>query len=107
MKTPWMLKTILVLVLAGGSLAVGCGNSSVEGTYKDSEGAVTLELKGGKASLNAGMVRIDGAYTVDGNKVTIRPTEGADADALVFTIDKDGSLDPPPGGAFTKLGRTK
>ena len=99
-------KSLLILVLAGAILAVGCGGGSAEGKYKDAEGAINLELKGGKATLNLGPSRIDGTYTVDGDKVSIRPTVGDTSQAMVFTMNKDGSLDGPPGSDIKKLQKT-
>src|ERR1700733_5604697 len=97
MNNSWIRTVVLVCILAGLSLAAGCGGTNVEGTYHDPDNAVTLELKGGKAGLNLGMLHIDGAYTVDGNKLTIQPPEGNTGETMVFGINKDGSLAGPPG----------
>jgi hypothetical protein len=106
MNSPWIRRALLTSVLAGVSLAVGCG-SNPEGKYRDSNGSVTLELKGGKATLNYGMVRIDGTYTVDGDKITMRPTVGETSQTMIFTMNKDGSIDGPPGSDITKLRKAK
>jgi hypothetical protein len=109
MASAWSRNVMLVVVLAGAGLAAGCGGSifgggsSPEGKYQASDGSVTLELTGGKASLNIAQIHIDAAYTVDGNKLTIRPLEGAVSQTLVFTINKDGSLDAPQGAPFPRL----
>ena len=60
MNSPWIRKALLVSVLAGAALAVGCGGTNPDGKYRDSDGAVTLELKGGKANLDYGQIHIDG-----------------------------------------------
>jgi hypothetical protein len=105
MNSRWISKTLLVFVLAGVGLAVACG-SNPEGKYRDADGSVTLELKSGKAGLNYGQVHIDGAYTVDGDKLTIRPLEGATEQTMVFTMNKDGSLTGPPGIGMDHLVKT-
>lgn len=106
MNTPWMRKATLVSVLAGTALAIGCG-SNPEGKYRDSDGSVTLDLKAGKATLDYGRIRIDGTYTVDGNKITMRPIVGNTSQTMVFTINKDSSIDGPPGSDITGLQKTK
>jgi len=109
MTSAWNRKVILVFVLAGAGFAVGCsssifgGGSNPDGKYQASDGSVTLELNGGKASLNIAQIHIDGAYAVTGDKLTIRPLEGNTSQALVFTINKDGSLDAPQGAPFPRL----
>lgn len=106
-------RAILVFVLIGAGFAAGCGGSILgggsnpDGKYQASDGSVTLELNGGKASLNVAQIHIDGAYTVDGNKLTIRPLEGAISQTMVFTINKDGSLDAPQGAPFPRLEKVK
>jgi hypothetical protein len=103
MNSQWIHKSLLILVLAGATLSVGCGGGISDGTYKDPQGAVTLELKGGKATLNYGGIRIDGAYTVDGDKLSLRPTAGDTSQAMVLTVNKDGSIDGPPGTEIKNL----
>jgi hypothetical protein len=107
MNGSWIRNAILVFVLADLSLAAGCGGASVEGTYHDSDNAVTLELKGGKVGLNFGMMHIDGAYTVDGDKITIRPLEGDTSQTMVFVINNDGSLAGPQGSEMPRLVKAK
>ncbi|MBV9183088.1 MAG: hypothetical protein JO356_17435 [Acidobacteria bacterium] len=107
MKNSWSRKAIVVLALTTVGIAAGCFDADVDGKYREAEGAVKLELKEGKATLDVGQVRIDGKYTVDGDKVTIRPVDGPNPDTLVLTVGKDGSLSAPPNGLFTKLVKTK
>jgi hypothetical protein len=96
--------TLLVTVLAGTEIASGC--SSVEGNYRDSDTAVTLELKDGKCTLGLGPERIPCTYKVDGDKVTLLPTAGDKNQTIVLTV-KDGTLVGPPGGLITKLEKVK
>ena len=103
MRSLWIRKALVVLVLAGAALEIGCLSPDRDGTYRDAAGAVTLELKGGKAALNYGGIHIDGTFTVDGDKLTIRPTVGNTSQTMVFTGDKDGSREGPPGSDITKL----
>jgi hypothetical protein len=106
MTSSWIRKAILISIMAGACLAIGCG-SKPEGTYKDPDGAVTLALKDGKASLDFGMIHIDAAYTVDGDKLTLTPLQGNAAQAMVFVINSDGSLAGPPGSEMPKLVKAK
>jgi hypothetical protein len=107
MNTTWIRKALLISVLAGAALAVGCGSASPDGKYQDSNGAVTLELKGGKASLDYGQIHSDGTYTVDGDKITIQPVVGDTRQTVVFVMNKDGSIDGPPGSEITNLQKVK
>jgi hypothetical protein len=107
MNSPWMRKALLFSVLAGTGLAVGCGSANPVGKYQDSDGAVTLELKDGKASLSYGPIRLDGTYQVDGDKITVRPVVGDTNQTMVFVVNKDGSIDGPPGSQITKLQKAK
>ena len=101
MNRSWIRKALVILALSGAALEIGC-TADRDGTYRDAAGAVTLELKGGKAGLNYGRIRIDGSYTIDGDKLTIRPTVGDTSQTMVFTINSDGSIDGPPGSDITK-----
>jgi len=103
MNSQWFHKTVLTLVLAGATLAVGCGGGVSDGTYKDPQGAVTLALKGGKATLDYGGIRIDGTYTVSGDQLTVRPTVGDASQSMVLTVNKDGSIDGPQGSEIKNL----
>ncbi|HEV3332964.1 MAG TPA: hypothetical protein VG096_18380 [Bryobacteraceae bacterium] len=107
MNSPWIRKALLVFVLAGAALTVGCGGSGPDGKYRDSDGAVTLELKGNKATLDFGQIHIDGTYTMDGGKLTIRPVVGDASQTMVFVVNADGSIDGPPGSAIPKLQKVK
>jgi hypothetical protein len=53
-------------------------------------------------------VYIDGKYTVDGDKVTLKPVNDPNPDTLILTIGKDGSLNATsPNPLFDKLVKTK
>ncbi len=106
MNRAWVRRALVIAILAGVGFAVGCG-AHVDGTYKDSDGAVTLKLNAGKASMDFGPVHLDAAYSVSGNKVTLTPLQGDTRQTLVFTIDSDGSLEPPAGTMFPKLLKQK
>ncbi|HYB62212.1 MAG TPA: hypothetical protein VEH50_12140 [Methylomirabilota bacterium] len=106
MNNRWIRKVLLVSVLAGVGLAVACG-ANPEGTYRDPDGAVRLQLKSGKASLDVGPLHLDAAYKVDGDKLTLTPLQGDTRQTIVFTIDKDGSLEGPPDSMFPKLLRQR
>jgi hypothetical protein len=73
--------TLLVSVLVGTGIAIGC--SSVDGNYRDSDGTVTLELKDGKCNQTFGPERIPCTYKVDGDKVTLSPTIGDKSQTIV------------------------
>ena len=105
MSKTWIRKVVAVCALVVIGFAVGCFNDPA-GSYRDAEeanGATVLELKDGKATINFGQIRIDAKYTVDGDKVTIKP-EGGPAQTLVLIIQGDGSLKAEtPNPLFQKL----
>jgi hypothetical protein len=108
MKNSWLHKAVAVLTLAVIALAIGCFDPDVTGKYRDTEGAVQVELKGGKATLDLGQLRIDAKYVQDGDKVTITPEGGPSRDVIVLTVDKDGALVAnPPNPLFSKLVKIK
>ncbi len=67
---------------------------------------VALELKGGKCNLSMGPMRLPCTHQVDGDKVTLSPTEDDKSQTIVLTL-KDGALVGPPGGLITKLKKVK
>jgi|GEM_PF-898897 len=100
------LSLVLLLVtlasLAGGE---GCG-SSVQGTYSDPNGAITLELKsGGKAAFTFMGETAQCNYTVDGKKLML-DCKG-DPGKVTLTIQDDGSLTGPPGTFMPPLRKRK
>jgi hypothetical protein len=68
----------------------GCGDA-VEGTYTDSESAVTIELRGdGKAFVSLGTLGTNaGEWERDGDRVILN----VGGESSVLTINDDGSLD--------------
>jgi hypothetical protein len=81
-----------VAVLGFGMCFVGGCGKSVEGTYTDSSGMMTVEFdSGGKSKFTAAGMEVDGTYTVSGNTVTVTTTAGGNA-TRTLTINDDGSL---------------
>jgi hypothetical protein len=92
---------VLALLICVGLALVGC-KPNPEGKYTASGGAVTLELKGGKATLGSMLGSSEPYdYTVDGDKVTLT-NKAAPGTSVVLTIGKDGSLSGPMG-VLTKV----
>ena len=50
---------LLVFVLAGAALAIGCGGGA-EGKYRDPSGTINAEFKDGKAYVALGAYAVDG-----------------------------------------------
>src|SRR4029077_10723563 len=71
MNSSWIRKALLVSVLAGACLAIGCGGG-VEGKYRDPSGGINVEFKGGKAYIALGAYAVDGTYKIEGNKIVAR-----------------------------------
>jgi|HubBroStandDraft_2_1064218.scaffolds.fasta_scaffold4291276_1 hypothetical protein len=46
--------------------------------------------------MNLGGVLMDGTYATDGNKITVHPVSGNVGQNVVFTVNKDASIDGPP-----------
>ena len=103
----WLRIAILITILTGAVLQVACITPDRDGLYRDASGAVSLELKAGKATLTYGAIRVDASFTVDGDKITLKPTVGNTTQTMVFTINSDGSIDGPPGSDISKLKKVK
>jgi hypothetical protein len=103
----WIRIAILITILTGAAFQVACITPDRDGLYRDASGAVSLELKAGKATLTYGGIRIEGTFTVDSDKLTIKPTVGNTTQTMVFTINSDGSIDGPPGSEISKLKKVK
>jgi len=98
---------LLVLVLAGATLAVACG-SGAEGKYRDPSGTINAEFKDGKAYVALGAYAVDGTYQVEGDKIVARGDFGPMLPSpLIFTINKDGTLDGPRSSMIPRLERVK
>jgi hypothetical protein len=98
---------LLVSVLAGACLAIGCGGG-VEGKYRDPSGGINVEFKGGKAYIALGAYAVDGTYKIDGNKIIARGDFGMMIHSpLVFTINSDGTIDGPRDSLIPRLEKVK
>jgi hypothetical protein len=98
---------LLVFVLAGATLAVGCGGGA-EGKYRDPSGTINAEFKDGKAYVALGAYAVDGTYKVEGDKIVARGDFGPMLPSpLVFTINKDGTIDGPRNSMIPRLERAK
>jgi hypothetical protein len=102
-----MRNALLVFVLAAATLAVGCG-SGAEGKYRDPSGTINAEFKHGKAYVALGAYAVDGTYKVEGDKIVARGDFGPMLPSpLVFTINKDGTIDGPRNSMIPRLERAK
>jgi hypothetical protein len=107
MSTISIRKTLLVFVLASAALAVACG-SSPEGKYRDPSGSINAEFKDGKAYVALGGYAVDGTYKIEGNKIIARGDFGLMLPSpLVFTINKDGTIDGPRDTMIPRLEKVK
>ncbi len=99
---------ILVALALGAVLWLNacsaCTSSDVAGTYADSSGTFKLELKsGGTASLTTMSDTTACTYKVDGKQLNVQ----CENQTLPFTIQDDGSLQPPAGSAIGPLKKAK
>jgi hypothetical protein len=89
------LNLLAVTALLATIAIAGCHSHSVEGTYSDATGRISLELKGGKAYLNLGGAADPNGtpYDVNGDKISIHyPSDGMLAAYSTMTLDSDGNL---------------
>jgi hypothetical protein len=102
-----MRKSVLVWVLVGMGLAIGCGGGP-EGKYRDPSGTINAEFKDGKAYVALGGYAVDGTYKIEGDKIIARGDFGMMLPSpLVFTINKDGSIDGPRSTMIPRLEKVK
>jgi hypothetical protein len=107
MKGSAMRKSFLVFILAGAALAVACGGGA-EGKYRDPSGTINAEFKDGKAYVALGGYAVDGTYKIEGDKIIARGDFGMMLPSpLVFTINKDGSIDGPRSTMIPRLEKVK
>jgi hypothetical protein len=100
-------KVLMVSVLAMVVFAVACGGS-VEGKYRDSSGTFNAEFKDGKAYIAMGAYAVDGTYRIQGDKLIATGDFGMMLPhTIVFTILKDGTLDPPRDTPIPRLEKVK
>ena len=107
MNRRWLANILLVVLAAGASVAAGCG-SSVEGKYRDPSGTLIAQFEDGKAYLAFGAYAVDGTYKIEGNKIIAKGDFGMMIPSpIVFTVNKDGSIDGPRDTVFTRLDKVK
>lgn len=107
MSNSWIQRAVLAAVLAGAGLAAGCGGG-VEGKYRDPSGAINAEFKGGKAYIALGAYAVDGTYKIEGDKIIARGDFGLMLHSpLVFTVNKDGTIDGPRDSMIPRLEKVK
>jgi hypothetical protein len=98
---------LLVFALASAALAVGCGDGA-EGKYRDPSGTINAEFKDGKAYVALGAYAVDGTYKIDGNKIVARGDFGPMLPSpLIFTVNKDGTIDGPRDTMIPRLEKVK
>ena len=99
--------TVLASMLVVVGFALGCG-SSPEGKYRDPSGQMNAEFKDGKAYIGMGAYAVHGTYKIEGNKIIASGNFGLMLPSpLVFTINKDGSIDPPEDAPLPRLEKVK
>jgi hypothetical protein len=100
-------RALLVLVLACAVLGIGCG-SSPEGKYRDPSGTINAEFKDGKAYIALGAYAVDGTYKIEGDKIIASGDFGMMLPhTVVFTINKDGTIDGPRDTMIPRLEKVK
>jgi hypothetical protein len=100
-------RVVLVSVLACAVLGVGCG-SSPEGKYRDPSGTINAEFKDGKAYIALGAYAVDGTYKIESNKIIATGDFGLMLPhTVVFTINKDGTIDGPRDTMIPRLEKVK
>jgi hypothetical protein len=96
---------LIVFVLAVAGLIVACG-SGAEGKYRDPSGIINAEFKDGKAYVALGAYAVDGTYEIEGDKIVARGDFGpALPNPLIFTVNKDGTIEGPQNTMIHKLER--
>ena len=101
--------TFLSIVLAGGAaLLAACGSSGVEGKYRDSTGTFNAEFKDGKAYIAMGAYTVEGTYKIEDDKIIATGDFGLMLPhTLVFTINKDDTIDSPHDTMIPRLEKVK
>lgn len=80
-------------------LLAGCGGG-MDGTYKTSDGLMTIKFDSGKAYVTLPGGTTEASYKADGDKLILENPQGN----LVLTRGKDGSLENGPMGTLSKTG---
>jgi hypothetical protein len=100
-------RAILAGVLAAATLAVACG-SGAEGKYRDPSGTINASFQDGKAYIGLGAYAVDGTYKIEGDKIIATGDFGLMLPhTIVFTINKDGSIDPQRDTPIPRLEKVK
>jgi hypothetical protein len=100
-------KLFLAGTLAVAMLAAACG-SGAEGKYRDPSGTINASFEDGKAYIGMGAYAVDGTYKIDGDKITATGDFGMMLPhTIVFTINKDGSIDPQRDTPIPRLEKVK
>ena len=105
---PLFRSVILCATACLGGALVSCGStgSNVVGTYSNSSGSFSLDIRaGGAATYNSVGATFPCTYTVAGDKLTLS-CQGQTAHT-VFTVQKDGSLAGPSDSFVPTLRKTK
>ena len=126
----WMLMGLRLLMVAGAGLLVGvlfgvpwAGLSASLALYLGLQLSSLLRvlawlradlelttklIKDGKAYVALGAYAVDGTYKVEGDKIVARGDFGPMLPSpLVFTINKDGTIDGPRNSMIPRLERAK
>ncbi len=107
MKNSSRRKALLFSVLAFTVLAGGCSKSA-EGKYRDPSGTINAEFKDGKAYIALGAYAVDGTYKIDGDKIIASGNFGLMLpNPVVFTVNKDGTIDGPRDTTIPRLEKVK
>lgn len=105
--SPLIRKSLLILVIAVAGVAIGCG-SSAEGKYRDPSGTMNATFQDGKAYIAMGSYAVDGTYKIEGDKIIASGDFGMMLPhQIVFTINKDGSIDPQRDTPIPRLEKVK
>jgi hypothetical protein len=101
-------RAFLAAALAAATFAVACGHGGVEGKYRDPSGTINCSFQDGKAYIGLGMYAVDGTYKIEGDKIIATGDFGLMLPhTIVFTINKDGSIDPQRDTPIPRLEKVK
>jgi hypothetical protein len=107
MNNRFLQKAALISILAGMSLAIGCGGG-VEGKYADPSNQIIAEFKDGKAYIALGGYAVTGTYKIEGKKIIARGDFGLMIpNPCVFTINDDGTIMGPKDTFIPRLEKVK
>jgi hypothetical protein len=107
MKNSSLRRALLFSVLAFTVLAAGCSKGA-EGKYRDPSGTINAEFKDGKAYIALGAYAVDGTYKIEGDKIIASGNFGLMLpNPIVFTVNKDGTIDGPRDTMIPRLEKVK